>query len=142
MLRGMDNIAKDENVQLLIITGKLTEFRKQLQKKYSTNPTVATLGFVENMQDYLNAADIVVTKPGPATILEIELFQKQAILTRKVGIQEIGNIHYALQNPNFRYINDHWDKLSQTVNELLASPYKEFPARRNFNEATKIVELF
>lgn len=140
MLKAISDLIKDVDLQLIIITGKVEFLRQQLQMRYRNYERVKVFGFVHNIQDYFNAADIVVTKPGPATILEVELFNKQAILTRKIGWQETGNVTYALENPNFRYIADNWQQLKVVAEELLLvnPPQNAKIERRQFDEAEQI----
>lgn len=46
------------------------------------NVDVVGLGFVENMADYMVAADVVVTKAGPGTIAEAAAVGLPVMLTR------------------------------------------------------------
>src|SRR5690606_11108162 len=110
--------------------------------KYLDNKKVKILGYINNMHDYLKIADIVVGKPGPATIIESELFDKKMILTRKIGQQETGNIDYALKNPKFRYIGESWNKLENTIQELLDFNPKQVGElhKREFDECERIVD--
>ncbi len=140
--KSIDNLSKKEDLQLIIIAGKVEDYRIKLTEKYKNNKRIKVFGFINNIQDYLNACDIIIGKPGPATILEIELFDKKAVLTRKVGEQEVGNIDYAIRNPKFRYIGDDARKLEPAVNELLnmklikPNSFK----RRSFDESQMIVK--
>lgn len=141
MLKGLDKLVENQKLQFIILAGKLPGYLEELERRYKIYKNVKVLGFVNNFPDFLNASEIVIAKPGPATILEIELFNKKAVITRKVGEQELGNIDYALQNPLFRYIGDDWDKLPETVNELLLLDANEHESnRRKFNEAEQIVD--
>lgn len=139
---SIDNLAKREDLQLIIITGKVEDYRIKLTEKYRNNRRIKVFGYINNIQDYLNASDIIVGKPGPATILEIELFDKKAVLTRKIGEQEVGNIDYAIRNPKFRYVGDNGRNLELAVTELLAmSPEKQGNfRRRSFDESNLIVK--
>ena len=132
--KSIEKLSSNDKFQLIIIAGKLDEYKKQLEDQYSLNKNIKVLGYINNIQDYLNASDIIIGKPGPATILEIELFNKKAILTRKIGEQEIGNIDYALRNPKFRYISDKWSRLDETIEELASMNTESNLRRRNFNE--------
>lgn len=142
MMKGIDKLIKrNKDVQIVILTGHLTGFKQRLERLYQDRPNVKAVGFIP-MQDYINAADIVVTKPGPANLIEVELFNKKAIVTRKVGWQEYGNIDYALRNPKFRYIGDEWNQLADAVDDLLEAKVQEphNGHRRTFDEAELIVK--
>lgn len=140
MGEAVERLADKSNWQVLIIAGRNNAVLAKLQKKFANYPNVVILGFVDNMQDYINAADIVVAKPGPATILEIELLGTRGVFTKAIGPQEVGNIPYILRNPNFRYIADDWSKLLPYVEELLLLTPDADGTRRKFDEAEQIVE--
>jgi 1,2-diacylglycerol 3-beta-galactosyltransferase len=137
---SIEKLSKNKNYQLIIIAGKLEEYKAKLEKTYADFKNIKILGYVNNIQDYINAADIVVGKPGPATILEIELFNKKAVLTRKIGEQEIGNIGYALKNSKFRHISDNWKKLESAIKELDEIDGSNTHSRRSFDECDTIVK--
>lgn len=142
MLKVINDLVMDTDLQLIIIAGKLSFFRQQLEMRYKNIERVKVFGFVSNIQDYFNVADVIITKPGPATILEAELFNKQVILTRKIGWQETGNITYALQNPNFHYIGERWQQLKTMIDKLWdSSAAKNVKIeRRRFDEAQIIAK--
>jgi UDP-N-acetylglucosamine:LPS N-acetylglucosamine transferase len=139
---GFKRLTERDDIQVILIAGKLETLRNQLEQKYKGNKNVRILGFVNNIHDYFNCADIIIGKPGPASILEMMLFDKKAILTRRIGAQEKWNVEYALRNPKFRYIEENWNILNDTVNELLAfTPHEESNSQvRSFDECLKIVE--
>ena len=139
LTHALDKLAQDPRLQLIVLAGRIEELQKELNERFKDNPQVRILGFVENIQDYYNACDLVVGKPGPATIIEAELFQKKTVLTKRIGIQEKGNAEYAIKNPNFRYIGPRWWLLKREIDRLLASEPKPFAERRDFNECERIV---
>ncbi len=137
--RAIDDLAGDPRLQVIVLAGRVPGFERELQERYAGNPRVRVFGFVDNIQDFYSAADLIVAKPGPATILEIELFQKKAVLTKRVGIQESGNAEFALRNPNIRSIGNRWWRLKKTVDRLLREECIPFKDRRSFNECETIV---
>lgn len=139
---GFKKLTERTDIQVVLIAGKIEVVKNQLEKRYKDNKNVKILGFVNNIHDYFHAADIIVGKPGPASILEMMLFDKKAILTRRIGAQEKWNVEYALRNPKFRYIEENWNILNATVDELLAfTPHEESSGQvRSFDECLKIVE--
>lgn len=141
MVKGIDKLIKNKDLQFIIFAGRSEAIKEKLIDRYGSYDNVRVTGFVTNFQDYLNACDIMVGKPGPATILEVELFGKKAVLTRKVGHQETGNISYALRNPKFRYIGDNWGSLPSAVKELLRIQVQSsrLTSRRRFDECDEIV---
>lgn len=124
---------------LIVICGKDISLKGFLEKKHKGNKSIKILGFVDNIQDYYNIAEIVVAKPGPATILEIELFNKKAIITKPIGEQEKGNVALALKSPKFRFIGSNWSILNQNIDELKNLRIDSFPSR-SFEESITILK--
>ncbi len=136
--KAMDIIKARQDCNVLVICGKSQSLYSEFTERFSSYSNIKIVGYVNNIQDYFNASEIIIGKPGPATILEIEIFNKKAILTRPVGQQEKGNVDYALDNKNFRYINENWDILDKTISELLAQKI-EATSRRSVSETETIL---
>lgn len=136
---ALDKLIADPRLQIIVLAGRIDEFRRELKKRYEGNPRVKIFGFVDNIQDYYHVSDIILGKPGPATIMEAELFQKKAVLTKRVGIQEKGNAEFAVRNPNFRSVGARWWRLKREVDRLLERKDTPFLERRRFDESEKIV---
>ncbi len=47
-----------------VLTGKNDKLNAKLNKKYSKNPRFGTVGFTKDVNKYMNAADVLITKPG------------------------------------------------------------------------------
>jgi 1,2-diacylglycerol 3-beta-galactosyltransferase len=60
--------------------------------------TVAGLGFVSNIADYMVAADILVSKAGPGTIAEAAAVGLPVMLTSFLPGQEAGNVDFVIEN--------------------------------------------
>lgn len=135
-------LLKDPRMQLVVITGRLEKLEQRLKKQFADNPRIKILGFVERMQDYLNSADYIVSKPGPASILEIMLFNKKAILTKPIGVQEEANVGYALKNPKFRYISNKYSQIGKVIEDFRSHPeLKDLKPKKDFDfdDSFKIV---
>jgi 1,2-diacylglycerol 3-beta-galactosyltransferase len=55
-------------------------------------------GFVDNMPDLMNAADIILTKAGPGTISEAFIAGLPIILYSKMPGQEDGNVDFVIEH--------------------------------------------
>lgn len=140
--KAVRKIVETNNYQVIVVAGRLEFLRERLEERYAENRQVKVLGFVNNLHDYMNAADVVIAKPSSATIMELEVFNKKAIFSSKVGGQDQGNPEYIQRNPLFRYIGDSWDKLDEVLDELVKAQLRE-PAtgrQRQFDEAEKIAQ--
>lgn len=146
-VKSIKYLAK-KGYQIIVMCGKRADLLESLTERFSDDDKVKIIGFTTTMQDYLNAADVVITKPGPGSILEIEALNKKGIMSSPIGEQEKGNIVYACQNPRFRYYGKDLKKLHHHVEQLLTvAEFNDINGpRRQLNEvdeiAKRIVELF
>jgi len=83
------------NLMMVIIAGRNENLKRSLQKKPLTTRH-EVFGFVENMPDLMNAADIIVTKAGPGTISEAFTAGLPIVLYTRMPGQEEGNVDYVV----------------------------------------------
>lgn len=124
--------------QIIVICGKDVALKEELEQRYPQQ-RVVILGFVQRMQDYLQAADVLIIKAGPAAILEADLFAKPTIITYEIGSQEKGNAAFALENSNFHFLQGDMRRLVPTVRQCLANRSDQ-ASRRHFDEALQICD--
>lgn len=84
--------------QILVVTGNNRDLFQTLKNRLNAPALTHVYGFVNNMERLMAAADIVVTKAGPGTIMEVRALQRPLIITGAVGLQETGNIDYVSKN--------------------------------------------
>jgi len=78
---------------LAIITGRNKNLKDHLEAHDWPIPTFI-YGFVRNMPDFMGAADILVTKAGPGTIMEALNIGLPLVLYSRLPGQEDGNINF------------------------------------------------
>lgn len=78
-----------------VITGKNKRMKKRLDK-HEWNVPAFTYGFVKEMPDFMQAADILLTKAGPGTISEAFIAGLPIILYHRIPGQEEGNVSYVV----------------------------------------------
>ncbi len=139
LTRPLAQLARDGERQLIVACGKDEALTKELRARYRGADRVRVLGFVPNLPDCFAAADVVIAKPGPSTVLELEALGKKTILTGDLGPQEVGNVRYALSRPLVRYLGNDWRKLPGVLDELLALPDSGARPRR-LDEGATIAE--
>lgn len=71
----------------------LTNFSKIYPKM-----DIRALGYINNMHEYIQAADCVVTKAGASTVMEILACQKPIIFSTYMHGQELGNVQFVIKN--------------------------------------------
>lgn len=82
-------------LMMVVVAGRNKALRNRLKEAdYQTPHEI--LGFVENMADLMNAADIIITKAGPGTISEAFVAGLPIILYSRMPGQEDGNIDYVV----------------------------------------------
>mmetsp|Transcript_28943 Transcript_28943/g.43715 ORF Transcript_28943/g.43715 Transcript_28943/m.43715 type:complete len:573 (+) Transcript_28943:150-1868(+) len=100
--------------------GESNEPERQVQKDESSrssdesitetdplgNVEVIGLGFINNMAEYMVAADVLVSKAGPGTISEAAAVSLPVMLTSFLPGQEEGNVDFVLDGGFGSYIND------------------------------------
>jgi 1,2-diacylglycerol 3-beta-galactosyltransferase len=87
----------DSPVQLVIICGRNDALRRQLSQQ-SWPISVILEGFVDNVADWMAAADCLITKAGPGTIAEAMALGLPMVLSGYIPGQETGNVRYVVDN--------------------------------------------
>ncbi|UCH60935.1 MAG: galactosyldiacylglycerol synthase [Anaerolineales bacterium] len=83
----------DLPISLVVITGRNESLKARLESYNWSIPTYI-YGFVRSMPDFMQAADILVTKAGPGTISEALNAGLPMVLYSRLPGQESGNIDY------------------------------------------------
>jgi 1,2-diacylglycerol 3-beta-galactosyltransferase len=87
----------DAKFQLVIVAGRNEKLRARLQAQKWNHPT-HIYPFVTNMPELMVAADLLVTKAGPATISEACIAGLPMILSDAIPGQEGGNVKYITEH--------------------------------------------
>ncbi len=119
------------DVGLAVICGRNQTARKRLSglRDASGHP-VPVLGFVDNMADWMRAADVVVTKAGPGTIVEALCSGLPLLLTWYIPGQESGNLEWLVDIGAGRYV-PRTRELVDTIAELSAPGSRGLAAMRS-----------
>jgi len=89
--------ANRAHAQMAIIAGNNQPLQRRLRGEPWPIP-VTILGFVENMADWLAAADLLITKAGPGTLAEAACTGVPVIITSFIPGQEAGNVAWVEEN--------------------------------------------
>lgn len=84
----------DVQAQMVMITGRNEELQDKLASRDWRQP-FHVKGFVDNVHEWMRAADLLVTKAGPATIAEALAVGVPMIVNGAVPGQEPPNVAYA-----------------------------------------------
>lgn len=90
--------------QIVVVAGRNAALKERLDAHQWHN-TAHIYGFVTNMPELMAAADLLVTKAGPATISEACMAGLPVILSDAIPGQEDGNVTYITENGAGLYAN-------------------------------------
>ena len=92
-------IREDSDTRVVVVCGRNRSLLSRVSELASANGNrIIALGFVDNMHQWIRAADILVTKAGPGTIAEALATGTALILTGMIPGQEEGNVDYVRSN--------------------------------------------
>eukprot|EP00899_Mesostigma_viride_P013066 jgi/Mesvir1/21760/Mv04165-RA.1 len=91
--------------QLVIICGRNEKLFKTLSAVSWPVP-VTVKGFTNNMDEWMGAADILITKAGPGTIMEALIRGLPLILNSFIPGQERGNVSFVEDNGAGKFCSD------------------------------------
>jgi processive 1,2-diacylglycerol beta-glucosyltransferase len=84
--------------QVVVVAGRNPRFEAKLRAAARNIPCpVLVQGFVENMHDWMLAADLVVTKPGGLTMAEVLAVGRPSLLMDPIPGQEQRNAEHLLE---------------------------------------------
>ena len=78
------------DLQLIVVCGRNTALKRRLSALTAPFP-MRVLGFVDTIAEFMSAADVVLTKGGPQTLVEAFSLGKPVLVTRPLPGQEEGN---------------------------------------------------
>ena len=105
---------------LAVIAGRNEALQNSLENADLSTPAFI-YGFVENMPDLMNAADILLSKAGPGTISEAFIAGLPIILYSKMPGQENGNVDFVL-NENAGVWAPTPEEILTTLRNWIANP--------------------
>jgi len=107
------------DLQVIVISGSNKKVKKELDKlKEEVDKDLIILGYTENLSLYMDAADILVTKPGGLTVTEALIKNIPLVITKPIPGQEEENATYLL-NHGIGVRLDQEDELHILIEDLL-----------------------
>ena len=97
IFHGLLNV--EQPIQLVTITGRNEELKKQLDKqKPPPRHKLKVMGFTKEIDELMQAADLVVSKPGGLTTSEVLARGAVMVIVNPIPGQESRNSDYLLEN--------------------------------------------
>lgn len=84
----------DFPLQVVVITGRNEELKKELSGLQSEKAELRVEGFVENMAEYVAASDVFVGKAGPSSVYEALAVGRPVLSIGYAGLNELGVVQF------------------------------------------------
>jgi len=108
----------DREASLVVVCGKNDVARADLEAHdWPGRVAVSVVGFVSNMDEYMAAADCIVTKAGPGTIAEAATRGLPTLLSSYLPGQEAGNVKFVTKQHKFGTFKRRPKKIAATVRD-------------------------
>ncbi len=133
-------------VQLAIVCGKNEHLYSDAMAFKKNYPDLIVFGFVDVVYELLNAADIVITKCGASTIMEILILKKIPVIIDYLWEQELGNMEFVRDN-HLGIFERNIAKLPGIIRELISNrvyyeTFKQNIEKMNLKNGTNDVGEF
>lgn len=115
VIRSLDGLNKE--FQIIAVTGLNKRLRKKLDRA-TFKKEVKILGYVDDVDEYMDAAEILVTKPSGLTIAEAAAKDLPSVFIKGMGGCEEKNLDFLKKAGLRQYSND---ELPAIVDRLLSS---------------------
>ena len=126
------------NYNILIVTGNNSKLRNKIQKiqnEYQVS-NAKILGYINNVPELLNIADLVVTKPGGATVTECLYFNVPMLFIGKHSGQEKANCKYLEKQKCAIKVNDKM-KMLKEIDRLINNEKRLLNFKNNISKISK-----
>ncbi len=124
-IKYVKEVAKLHNVSVSVVCGRDKRMHKALIKEQELGKIpkdVKIYGFINNMNEFLENAHIILTKAGPNMILEAARSATIIVITGYIQGQESKNYEYVVKN-NFGFKCTNPNKIYDDLNEFITSSH-------------------
>ncbi|MBC5649467.1 MGDG synthase family glycosyltransferase [Christensenella tenuis] len=118
----MQDVDQMDDVQLVAVCGSNKHLKSRLSAVEYKND-VRVLGFVDNMEAYMDAADIIITKPGGLSTSETIAKRKPLLLMKPMPGVENMNLAFLL-NHSLAVHCSQYQSVSQVIMQLRLNNFK------------------
>jgi processive 1,2-diacylglycerol beta-glucosyltransferase len=138
-----DLMADRDSYNIVVITGRDSTIKTKLEKIIKGSK-VLLLGWTNNMPEFIQNADIVITKAGGATVMECIAAAKPIIITSVIPGQEKGNADLVMEYELGIILDKKGKNLQKGLKQILSSYdryQKNLLAQSRPDAAIKIAEF-
>ncbi len=119
ILQNMQSILSLPSYQFVILTGKDEKLREELRRELEGKENILVLGFTDRNLELMAISDLIISKFGSVSVVELEKLNKKTRFTKPVGYQEYGNVEYIKRNKNFLFIGEESEGIVGEIEKLL-----------------------
>ena len=128
-------IKSNPDAYIVIVCGKNQQLYKKawkLKTRYNFEK-LKIYGFVDFIYELINISDIVITKCGASTFMEILLSGKIPVINNYIWEQEKGNMEF-VRNNSLGIYEKNIDKLPEKINNIIHNPHQYNYYQQNINK--------
>jgi processive 1,2-diacylglycerol beta-glucosyltransferase len=133
-------LAMDEPVNLVMVCGGNNQLYKKIKENVLPRKNFKLLNWTNRLDEYMKAADVVVSKPGGLIISECLALGKKIIMTDPIPGQEERNAEF-MARCGYGYLALGANQIAAVAGESLRQPATDLPQSRA-NASAKILEFF
>jgi processive 1,2-diacylglycerol beta-glucosyltransferase len=120
--RELISEVQNTGAKILVLCGENVALKEKLKQDFSYDKNIVTLGFVENMDEMYQIANVVVTVPSVMVIAEALRFKLPIIISSTLTYQDREN--YSLLTDKFLVFPDFVDVRGAVEDELTTGNFK------------------
>jgi len=114
----------NRNVQAVVVCGRNEELVNKIEKlKEDLKLNMKTTGFIDNVYDYMEISDILISKSGGITVSESLVKNIPMVVISPILGQETGNCNFLVKNGAAVKV-DGLDELKIALEDLINNPVK------------------
>ncbi|MBU5486148.1 UDP-N-acetylglucosamine--LPS N-acetylglucosamine transferase [Clostridium sp. MSJ-11] len=133
-----DILQVDEHLQIIVITGNNKKLYNDLMKYNNTiigNKKTHIIGFTDKVNKYMQASDLLLTKPGGLTITEALICNLPMALFSPIPGQEEKNAEFLLKNNLAVYLRE--DNVAYIIEGLMRQENRLKQMKENIKNFSK-----
>jgi processive 1,2-diacylglycerol beta-glucosyltransferase len=127
----------NNDLQFIIVAGRDNVLLKNLENsEIKKDATIRIFGFVNNLDEYMSVADLIMTKAGGLTVSECLVKNLPMVINDVIPGQEDDNVKYVV-NHGAAIKATNAEEVISVVNDLLLNPEKIATMKENCKKIAK-----
>lgn len=132
-----EELADFSDVETVILTGRNREFYRKLNGRY---PHIKAVGYTKKVDEYMEWADLILTKPGGITMFESIYSELPMLVVHPTLPQERNNAKFIEQQRIGRVFWKRPSNLAAAVYEFLTDEYSLVAMKRNMGRIRRSLD--